>query len=143
MGGLISGVKNRLNANRKRLHAVLTSLLALGLLTTVLPAQEGGGPGGEPGGGPGFGGRGPRGRGGPFGEAVALPEGTKAFRDLAYVNNGHSRQKLDLYVPEQGGKFPLVIVIHGGGFMGGDKGHENVAQFLKAGYAAASRSITA
>ena len=88
--------------------------------------------------GRGFGERGPRGPGGPFGDHQPLPEGTKAFRDLAYVPNGHSQQKLDLYVPEQGSKFPLIIVIHGGAFMGGDKRHENVAQFLKAGYAAAS-----
>jgi acetyl esterase/lipase len=30
------------------------------------------------------------------------------------------------------------IVLHGGAFRGGDKGHENVAQFLNAGFAAAS-----
>ena len=62
----------------------------------------------------------------------------RVLRDLAYVSNGHRQQHLDLYLPRKEGKAPLIIVIHGGAFMGGDKGHENVAQFLNAGYAAAS-----
>jgi acetyl esterase/lipase len=77
--------------------------------------------------------RGPGGRG-----AASLPEGAKTFRDLAYITNGHPRQRLDLYLPNQPGKLPLIIVIHGGAFRGGDKGQQNVAQFLNAGYAAAS-----
>lgn len=73
-----------------------------------------------------------------FGQALPLPEDTRVFRDLAYVSNGHPRQRLDLYVPAQGGAHPLVIVIHGGAFMAGDKRGENVKQFLKADYAVAS-----
>ncbi|MBM4094239.1 MAG: esterase, partial [Planctomycetes bacterium] len=30
-----------------------------------------------------------------------VPQGVKAHRDLAYVVNGHERQKLDLFVPEK------------------------------------------
>ena len=100
------------------------------ILTFSLSAQE-------PGRGPG----GPGGRGGPGGfgpPRQTLPEGTRAFRDLAYVTNGHPRQRLDLYLPATEGTVPLVVVIHGGAFMGGDKQGENVAQFLRAGYAAAS-----
>jgi acetyl esterase/lipase len=70
--------------------------------------------------------------------APPLPEGTKTFRDLAYVTNGHLRQCLDLYLPNKTGKLPLVIVIHGGAFRSGDKSQDNVAQFLNAGFAAAS-----
>jgi len=51
------------------------------------------------------------------------PPGVAAHRDIAYVTNGHDRQKLDLYVPSGNGPFPLVIWIHGGAFkMGGKEG---------------------
>ena len=49
------------------------------------------------------------------------PAGTKAHRDVAYVPGGHERQKLDLFVPPGDGPRPLVIWIHGGAFMMGDK----------------------
>ena len=55
--------------------------------------------------------------------AVAdVPQGVKAHRDLAYVVNGHERQKLDLFVPEKAdGPLPLIIWIHGGGWQNGSK----------------------
>lgn len=37
------------------------------------------------------------------------PAGVIAHRDLAYVINGHERQKLDLYLPAQGENHPLII----------------------------------
>ncbi len=40
-----------------------------------------------------------------------LPEGAVAHRDLAYVLNGHERQKLDLYLPQHGSNLPLIIHI--------------------------------
>lgn len=43
------------------------------------------------------------------------------FHDLAYVTNGHERQKLDLYLPAVGEKLPLLIWIHGGAFRMGSK----------------------
>jgi acetyl esterase/lipase len=51
--------------------------------------------------------------------APALPAPDHA--DVAYASLSPS-QKLDLYLPEGPGPFPLVINIHGGGFMMGDKG---------------------
>jgi acetyl esterase/lipase len=60
-------------------------------------------------------------RGGPP-PAPAVPEGTKAWRDLAYVKDGHERQKLDLFVPEKAdGPLPLLIWVHGGGWQNGSK----------------------
>lgn len=70
-----------------------------------------------------------------------LPEGVKAHRDLAYVENGHERQKLDLYLPEKAeGPLPLIIWVHGGGWQNGSKeGCPPVRQgFVQRGYAVAS-----
>jgi acetyl esterase/lipase len=70
-----------------------------------------------------------------------LPEGVKALRDVAYVENGHARQKLDLYVPEQAtNALPVIIWIHGGGWKNGSKeGCPPLRQgFLSRGYAVAS-----
>ena len=65
----------------------------------------------------------------------------KVYRDLAYGSRSEA-QKLDLYVPAGNGPFPLVVVIHGGGFIGGDKtGSSQLSKIkvlLKDGYAAAS-----
>ena len=62
--------------------------------------------------------------------------------DLAYADIS-SAQKLDLYIPTSGnGPFPVVFMVHGGGFMFGDKadgaGLTGVDQLLAAGYAVAS-----
>jgi len=67
-----------------------------------------------------------------------LPEGTVVLRDLAYVSGGHERQKLDLYLPKQGNPLPLVINVHGGAFLAGDKSDGVPADFLNRGYAVAS-----
>jgi acetyl esterase/lipase len=64
-----------------------------------------------------------------------------SYKDLVYATTS-AAQKLDLYIPKSGGPFPLVIMIHGGGFMFGDKsdgaGLAGVDQLLGAGYAVAS-----
>ena len=63
------------------------------------------------------------------------------YADLAYATQSDA-QKLDLYIPEGSGPFPVVIMVHGGGFMFGDKadgaGLTGVDQLLAAGYAVAS-----
>ena len=64
------------------------------------------------------------------------------YADLAYADLSEA-QKLDLYIPSNGsGPFPVVIMVHGGGFMFGDKadgaGLTGVDQLLEAGYAVAS-----
>lgn len=70
------------------------------------------------------------------------PAGTIIHRDLAYVVDGHERQKLDLYLPAQGEGLPLIVYIHGGAFrMGSKEGNaDNPLPFdyLAQGYALAS-----
>ena len=49
--------------------------------------------------------------------------GQKMKSDVPYVQNGHERQVLDIYEPEENrdGKLPVVFWIHGGGWQVGDK----------------------
>ena len=70
-------------------------------------------------------------------EPPKLPPGFKALRDLAYVTGGHERQKLDLYLPPAP-KGPLLVVIHGGGWIGGSKDKAEGLPMLAQGYAVAN-----
>ncbi|MEP6671582.1 MAG: alpha/beta hydrolase [Chthoniobacter sp.] len=66
-----------------------------------------------------------------------LPDDAKALMDLSYVENGHARQKLDLYLPAQP-KGPLLVWIHGGGWRGGSKDKPPGLALVKNGVAVAS-----
>ncbi|MEZ4707791.1 MAG: alpha/beta hydrolase [Caldilineaceae bacterium] len=71
------------------------------------------------------------------------PAGVIAHRDLAYVANGHERQKLDLYLlTESSAALPLIIWVHGGAFRVGSKegNADNPLHFayVTQGYALAS-----
>jgi acetyl esterase/lipase len=66
------------------------------------------------------------------------PEGTLVHHDLAYVANGHERQRLDLYLPKGGKDLPLIINIHGGAFKMGSKEQGVPVAYLAQGYAVAS-----
>lgn len=64
------------------------------------------------------------------------------YLNLAYAGKSQA-EKLDLYLPNEGsGPFPLIIEIHGGGFMLGDKSGDiaPMLEGLKRGYAVASIS---
>ena len=70
-----------------------------------------------------------------------VPEGTRILRDLAYVPDGHKRQKLDLYLPEHkegNGPQPIIVWVHGGAFRAGSKENCPSVRFLRQGYATAS-----
>lgn len=74
----------------------------------------------------------------PLGERPKeVPEDAKVLRNLAYVENGHAQQKLDLYLPAQP-KGPLLVWIHGGGWIGGTKDKPPGLALVKNGVAVAS-----
>jgi len=59
-------------------------------------------------------------------------------KDIAYASLSKA-QTLDLYLPQGNGPFPLIVNIHGGGFMMGDKSDPvGGDQLLANGYAVAS-----
>lgn len=79
-----------------------------------------------------------------IGEEEALPLPTPAaliLKDVAYAK-ASSAQKLDLFVPEGNGPFPLVVYVHGGGWRNGDKESPKIQAIttllLGEGYAVAS-----
>jgi acetyl esterase/lipase len=72
---------------------------------------------------------------------IKLPGGAEiqVLRDLSYVENGHERNRLDLYLPAKADKAsPLVLWIHGGGWLAGDKKPCLMAWLTLKGYAVAS-----
>jgi len=79
-------------------------------------------------------------RKGPAGGNTTLTS-TPAFSDISYASIS-SAQKLDLYIPAGDGPFPVVILVHGGAFLMGDKAAGDattgVDQLLNLGYAVAS-----
>jgi len=73
-------------------------------------------------------------------KVAPLPAGIRLERDLPYVPGGDEAQLLDLYLPEQAPAtpLPLIVHIHGGGWMGGSKYPCPVAGMVLKGYAVAS-----
>jgi acetyl esterase/lipase len=67
------------------------------------------------------------------------PEGVKILRDLPYIENGHERNRLDLYLPEKSkDRLPVIVWIHGGAWMGGNKDFCPAVPYVAKGYAVAS-----
>lgn len=70
-------------------------------------------------------------------QAVALPAGAKAVRNVAY--GGDPAQRFDVYLPKGVRRAPVFFFVHGGGWAMGDKtnpGIENKIDFwLAKGYA--------
>jgi len=80
----------------------------------------------------------------PSGDPGAPPAGTSVgpaptWSNVLYAETSPS-QVLDLWIPETGeAPYPLVVFVHGGAFMMGDKSMDiaHIADVLEAGYAAA------
>jgi acetyl esterase/lipase len=69
----------------------------------------------------------------------AYSKGTQRLLDLAYVTNGHARQKLDLFIPANAtNPVPVIIWVHGGAWKAGSKENSPATRFLRKGYAIAS-----
>jgi len=80
-------------------------------------------------------------------QAVVFPGGVKAYRDVAYQQlPGYIPQVVDVYVPATKGPHPLVLYIHGGGWVGGHTRHSGalanfpavLAQLAAEGFTVAS-----
>lgn len=70
---------------------------------------------------------------------VAAPTGVQVLRDLEYVQGGHERNRLDLYLPEKANRpLPVILWVHGGGWVGGNKSNGPAFRFATKGYAVAS-----
>lgn len=52
-------------------------------------------------------------------QGQALPPGVALRADIAYGE--HEKQTLDVYVPEGAREAPVIFMVHGGGWRGGDK----------------------
>lgn len=69
--------------------------------------------------------------------AVVLPAGARAEKDLTYGEQ--PLQNLDVYIPAQARKAPILLMVHGGAWMLGDKANKGVvpnkvAHFLPKGW---------
>ena len=73
------------------------------------------------------------------GASPAALEGVRVLRDLEYVQGGHERNRLDLYLPEKAARpLPVILWVHGGGWSKGDKTNGPAFRFATKGYAVAS-----
>ncbi len=75
-------------------------------------------------------------------DSSTVPTGTTTattYTNVAYATASNA-QKLDIYLPSGDGPFPVVVFIHGGAFLMGDKSMEasNAAVLVGKGYAAVS-----
>ena len=74
-----------------------------------------------------------------------FPQGTILHSNVPYINDNHQKHLLDIYLPANAkGPLPLVILIHGGGWLSNDKyadiGYmkKTVAEIVSKGFALAS-----
>lgn len=72
---------------------------------------------------------------------VVEPEGVRIVRDLTYATVDGEALQLDLYLPDEYAKpLPLVVWIHGGGWVTGERSPCPIARLATRGYAVASVS---
>ncbi len=72
--------------------------------------------------------------------SLRLPPGVQIERDISYIPGGDPAQKLDIYRAKAStnGISPLIVYIHGGGWMGGSKSHCPYVGMVARGYVVAS-----
>jgi acetyl esterase/lipase len=67
------------------------------------------------------------------------PEGVRVIKDIAYAHADEKAERLDLYLPEKAGEaLPVIVWVHGGGWIGGSKTPCPAELLVKRGYAVAS-----
>lgn len=71
------------------------------------------------------------------GGIVTLPAGARVERDLAYGTD--PAQRLDVYIPAGASRSPLIVLVHGGAWMIGDKSNagllaNKITRWLPRGY---------
>ena len=64
--------------------------------------------------------------------SLSLPDGIKEVNNIPYTDSAHEHHLLDVYYPEDAeGPLPVIIEIHGGGWMYGTKDLNKIyAQYL-------------
>lgn len=69
-----------------------------------------------------------------------LPAGIKMEKDIPYIEKGDEAQTLDIYLPEKPSDkpLPLIVHIHGGGWVGGNKFPCPMTMMVLQGYVVAS-----
>jgi len=74
------------------------------------------------------------------GALVRYPVMARSFQDLEYARVGERALKLDLYIPphKQGERLPLVVWVHGGAWISGDKANPRAPRELGDRYIVAS-----
>jgi acetyl esterase/lipase len=71
--------------------------------------------------------------------SLAAAPGVKFLPDLEYAKVGARSMMLDLYLPDPpAGKVPVIVWIHGGGWMAGDRKNPPGQELVRHGYALAS-----
>ncbi len=71
--------------------------------------------------------------------AAVTAGGMKFLRDVPYIEDGHERHLLDLFLPAKAaGRLPLVVWIHGGGWQAGSKEGCPAQWLVGKGYVVAS-----
>lgn len=53
--------------------------------------------------------------------STELPEGVTAHLDVVYARDGDRKLLTDIFVPSGKGPHPAIVVVHGGGWLNGDK----------------------
>lgn len=63
-----------------------------------------------------------------------LGQDTYEAVDIAY--GSHEEQKMDVYIPKTSGPFPVLVIVHGGGWHWGDKSEEKYfEEYIEMGFA--------